>query len=183
MRAFTMDMDFNALQYDVQKQKYKSGWKPFLQMKRDYTCTCMCCNRPAMEVHTDYSSVNKTVGYIKDIFQCCDYKFGIYEGVNVDPTFTVEGSCCQCGIHCHCPCGPCERISFDVIEQNSGNKVGEIVKVWSGCVKEMFSNADNYAVTFPLTATWTQKSLLLACALFMDYRYFEESTDGKKSMG
>ncbi len=179
MRPFLLDLKFNSWQFDPAKQKYRAVWKPFLQMRREYECTCMCCNRPVIEVHTDYGTVNQTVGYIKDIWDCCDFKFGIFEGLNSDPTYIIEGECCQCGICCHCACSPCERVNFTILDAKSESKVGEVVKIWSGCAKRMFSDADNFSITFPTDATWQRKSMILACALFMGYRYFEESTAGK----
>lgn len=52
-------------------------------------------------------------------------------------------------------------------------EVGRIEKKWSGLLKEAFTDADNFKVTFG-TLTGTERWLLLAAALFVDLQYFEK---------
>ena len=48
------------------------------------------------------------------------------------------------------------------------------MQVWSGCFKEMLSDADNFEASFPAKAGWKLKALILSATLFIDFRYFEE---------
>eukprot|EP00421_Protoceratium_reticulatum_P073145 CAMPEP_0168407218 /NCGR_PEP_ID=MMETSP0228-20121227/26049_1 /TAXON_ID=133427 /ORGANISM="Protoceratium reticulatum, Strain CCCM 535 (=CCMP 1889)" /LENGTH=64 /DNA_ID=CAMNT_0008420881 /DNA_START=6 /DNA_END=197 /DNA_ORIENTATION=- len=44
-------------------------------MKRDFTCTCCCFNRPVVEM-TDVASGQK-IGSIQDPWACCDLTFSV----------------------------------------------------------------------------------------------------------
>ncbi len=185
MRAFQMDITYSEYGFDPKRNRSHSHWVDFLKLNRDYQCTCCCCNRPVIEVFNCYQGGQHKIGYVKDKWTCFDYSFYIYDTKSEDPVYMLNGSCCQCGFHCHCPCGPCKAITFDLLDLRKDSvRVGEVRKVWSSCAKEMFSNADDYSVLFPQAIPWEHKALILACVLFVDYRYFEERTDdGKRANG
>ena len=46
------------------------------------------------------------------------------------------------------------------------------------CAKNMMGDADNFSVPFPKGATFSHRALLLAVALLIDYRMFENSPTG-----
>jgi uncharacterized protein YxjI len=54
-----------------------------------------------------------------------------------------------------------------------GREVGMIQKQWSGAMKEAFSDADNFGVTFPPDADAATKSLLLGAVFLIDFVHFE----------
>ncbi|PKM97345.1 MAG: scramblase [Elusimicrobia bacterium HGW-Elusimicrobia-3] len=54
-----------------------------------------------------------------------------------------------------------------------GAEAGEILKNWSGLVKESFTDADNFSVAFPRAASAEHKALLLAALFLIDIVYFE----------
>ena len=183
MREFNMIVSHHDYVFNSRKNKHVSKWIPFLSLKRDYSCTCMCLNRPIIDVECVYRGAKKKIGHIVDTFKCCDYSFLLYEEKSPDPCYRVNASCCQCGFMFHLPYGPCKEILFDIIDIKAGEaKVGEMKKVWGGCAKELLSNADSYSVSFPKKQTWEQRALLLACVLFVDYRYFEEREEDKNDI-
>jgi uncharacterized protein YxjI len=53
--------------------------------------------------------------------------------------------------------------------------VGRIVKKWVGLLKEGFTDADTFGVTFPPGASTPVKALLLAAVLLIDFVHFENS--------
>mgnify|MGYP002476807468 CR=1 FL=1 len=63
--------------------------------------------------------------------------------------------------------GPCCSFWTFYIETLDGQRVGEIKKKWSGFLKEMYTDADNFGVEFPRTATAKQKALLLAATFLI----------------
>ena len=68
---------------------------------------------------------------------------------------------------------PFWRIWTFPIKRN-GKKVAEIRKVWSGAVKEIFTDADNFEIEFTDPSLSLQaKNLLLAAGVYVDLIYFE----------
>lgn len=52
-------------------------------------------------------------------------------------------------------------------------ETGKITKKWSGLGKEMFTDADNFNITFPPDADTDQKGVLLGALFLIDMLYFE----------
>jgi len=64
--------------------------------------------------------------------------------------------------------------------EKSGSRVGEIKKKWSGLLKELFTDADNFGVSFPSGASAKEKALILGATFLIDFLYFESSDDKNK---
>ena len=62
------------------------------------------------------------------------------------------------------------------IIQIKGREVGKITKKWSGFLKEAFTKADNFGITFPVGLDATQKSLLLGAVFLIDFVHFERKS-------
>jgi len=58
------------------------------------------------------------------------------------------------------------------IRQN-GVEVGKITKKWSGLLKEAYTDADNFGVSYPPGLGIRAKALLLAAVLLIDFVHFE----------
>ena len=73
------------------------------------------------------------------------------------------------------PCKSCEKVIFDVWEGNKKNKLPiQLVKVGKkSCVKNLLGDADNFSVPFPKGSDFKSRALLIAAALLIDYRMFE----------
>lgn len=56
----------------------------------------------------------------------------------------------------------------------NGQEVGEIIKKWSGVGKEIFTDADNFTIKFPVGAAVEEKALLLGALFLADLVYFEK---------
>ena len=51
-----------------------------------------------------------------------------------------------------------------------GTQVGKISKQWSGLVKEAFTDADNYGISFPMDLDVRMKAVMLgACILIVSH--------------
>ncbi len=59
-----------------------------------------------------------------------------------------------------------------IIEQN-GREVGHIQKRWSGFGKEMFTDADNFGVTFENVRDPRLRTLVVAATFLLDFVHFE----------
>lgn len=143
-------------------------------LERPFTMTCCCFNRPKVEV-TD-SARGETIGFVKDPCALCGLTFTIMDASG-NTVNTAEGGCCQCGMCCPLPCGPCSRINFD-INDASGNKVGTMTKKVPGCCKFFFApDVDNYYVDFFGVQDAKSKALLMALTIFVDFRYFSDNSN------
>lgn len=68
------------------------------------------------------------------------------------------------------------RIWTFPIKDAKGREAGKITKKWGGVLKEMFTDADTFALDYA-GHPWTkeEKSILLATAVSIDFDYFEEN--------
>ncbi|MCK4935523.1 MAG: hypothetical protein KAR84_01610 [Elusimicrobiales bacterium] len=53
-------------------------------------------------------------------------------------------------------------------------EVGKIIKKWSGMGKEIFTDADNFNITFPQGIDANQKAILLGALFLIDLLHFEQ---------
>jgi len=67
------------------------------------------------------------------------------------------------------------------IETVDGQRVGEVRKKWSGFLKEMYTDADNFGVQFPPNATPNHKAVLLAATFLIDFLYFEDNQGNRNN--
>jgi len=155
--------------------------EPFLLLDRPCKCTYMCCNRPEMTVTFVEDGKNEYIGKIRDPWTCCNIVNEIYDKDN-NLKYKIEASCLQLGFHFKLPCDACETIDFD-IKTPSGEVISTIQKRSPGCLASAISDADNFSVNFPANASKEDKALIMCCAMFLDYRYFEEKGGNKGKIG
>merc|ERR1711871_1158174 len=77
------------------------------KLEREWTCTFCCFNRPEVTV-TDAVTVEK-VGSLVDPFACCDLTFTLRDPFD-NAALKLNGGCCQWGLCCPLPCGPCAEV-------------------------------------------------------------------------
>ncbi len=58
---------------------------------------------------------------------------------------------------------------------DDGVEVGMITKQWTGLVREGFTDADNFGVTFPVDLDVRMKAVLLGAVFLIDFMFFEKS--------
>jgi len=153
-------------------------YEPFLHLERPCKCTCLCFQRPEVQVMLVEGGRNEYLGKIIDPWNWCNMEFKVYDKDNAKK-YTIEGSCCQLGVWCRCPCEPCQTIDFDV-KSPSGEVISSLQKRTAGCVQSAVSDADNFALNFPPNSTLVDKALLMSAVLFLDFRHFEvnQNRDG-----
>ncbi|EYC45419.1 hypothetical protein Y032_0428g1282 [Ancylostoma ceylanicum] len=78
----------------------------------------------------------------------------------------VEGPCCcmMCG---------CQDKEFPV-DTTTGENIGSITKKWGGCLREAYTDADVFSVTFPLDLDVRAKAVLLGATFLIDFMQFEQ---------
>lgn len=56
--------------------------------------------------------------------------------------------------------------------KDRGESIGRISKQWSGLLKEMFTDADNFGIKFPLDLDVKMKAVLMgACFLIVSFNF------------
>ncbi|CEL94424.1 unnamed protein product [Vitrella brassicaformis CCMP3155] len=155
---------------------------PFLHLDRPWTCTCYCFNRPKVTV-TDLTAGGEVIGTMRDPWHCCNYNMRMADPEGKD-VLNVEASCCQCGFWCPLPCGPCKEVQFEITDVESKQKVGHFKRIVPcNLLKFLFTDVDNYQVEFGGITDPKWKSLLLAAAVFADFRYFSTNKNENSALG
>ena len=71
---------------------------------------------------------------------------------------------------------------FQVLSPDGTTQVGKISKQWSGLLREAFTDADNFGVSFPMDLDVRMKATLLGALFLVDFMFFEkqknEESDG-----
>jgi len=151
----------------------------FTMSKACTPCTFLCINRPVTYV---YNAEGQTLGSIQD--PCAiipsNMTFSVRDE-NGDEMMSAASGCCQWGMCFPLPCGPCKTVEFPITDKD-GNSVGEMVKSMKGCMKMMccsfcFDDMENYKVTFGGVKDLRSRALLMALAIFTDFRYFNGNDD------
>lgn len=154
---------------------YTQGGRSQLAFKLERPCTltCCCCNRPVINV-TDVVR-GQSIGSIVDPFACCDLTFALRDPAEAT-VLKASGGCCQWGLCCPLPCGPCSTVDFS-IQGTSGEALGSVTKKVPSCFKFLVADdVDNYKIDFGGVRKAEEKALLMALAIFIDFRYFSNSS-------
>ncbi|XP_076335621.1 phospholipid scramblase 1-like isoform X2 [Tachypleus tridentatus] len=72
---------------------------------------------------------------------------------------------------CCCPC------CLQVLSRDGGTQVGKITKQWTGFIREVFTDADHFGITFPMNLEVNIKALLLGACFLIDFMFFEKSNN------
>ncbi|KAL5963443.1 Phospholipid scramblase 3, partial [Taenia solium] len=66
-------------------------------------------------------------------------------------------------------------LQFQLMSADGASQLGTIQKKWSGFLRELFTDADNFSVTFPCDLDSRAKMLVLCAAFLLDFMYFENN--------
>lgn len=149
-------------------------------LERPWTCTCCCFCRPTVTITN--VRTGDVVGKMIDPFACCDLTFKIKDGDDEDQMY-VKGGCCQWGLCCQLPCGPCAEVNFDIQDAN-GEDVGHITKKVPSCLKFLAApDVDNYHMRLDGIQDPNMKLAAIAVAVFIDFRFFSVNANAQDEDG
>lgn len=135
-----------------------------ISAKREFACTiCPCFSSCRHKLVVSSPITNEVFGYVKQNFFCCEPSFSIYD-VNETEIFRMTGPCIQCG---------CNDRVFKICDLN-GTVCGSITKKWSGFLKEAYTDADNFSVTFPIDLDVKLKAVIVGGTFLVDFMFFEQ---------
>lgn len=161
------------------------GFHPehFVSLSRPLAFSCCCCWRTKATMRNTITQ--EDLGYIVDPHPCCTFlspiEFKLRDGSDTD-VLRIRGDCCQLGLLCPLPLGPCRHVNFDVLDAASGETVGHVQKEvpsWLSFVAA--PDVDNYKVKFDGVERPEFKALLVAFAIFLDFRYFNNNVHNEQA--
>ncbi|XP_044146069.1 phospholipid scramblase 1-like [Bufo gargarizans] len=132
---------------------------------RPFRCSACCfpCCLQKLEVQAPPGNV---VGYVKQKWHPCLPKF-VIQNEREEDVLKLHGPCI--------PCRCCSDVNFELKSLDEESVVGRISKQWSGAVKEMFTDADNFGVQFPMDLDVKIKAVILGACFLIDFMFFEKS--------
>ncbi|XP_042367978.1 phospholipid scramblase 2-like isoform X1 [Plectropomus leopardus] len=133
----------------------------FIRPFRCVSCWCPCCLQE-MEVQAPPGT---TIGYVKQDWHPFVPKFSI-QGANKETLMKLEGPC----FACNC----CGDVNFELKSKDGDKPIGRISKQWSGLLKEVFTDTDNFGIQFPLDMDVKMKAVLMGACFLIDFMFFEK---------
>lgn len=141
----------------------------FIRPLRCTSCPCWCCCLQQVEVQ---APPGNTIGFVIEDWTLCCPAYSICDRT-AKPVIRVQGPFCTQS------CVFCCDVKFKIVTLK-GNEIGVISKQWSGLIKEAFTDADNFGVSFPVDLDVHVKACLIACTVLIDYMFFEQTPQDKE---
>ncbi|XP_071945547.1 phospholipid scramblase 2-like [Antedon mediterranea] len=143
-----------------------------MRVSREFKCCAGCCwcadsDCCGLEVVVE-APVGQVIGYVR---QRGSFWKASYDIMNAEKetVLTILGPCCICqGICCTWD------QEFKVFSTNGIDEIGKVSKQWSGLVKEMYTNADNFGVEFAMDLDVKVKATLVGAVFLIDFMFFEQ---------
>ncbi|XP_040090295.1 phospholipid scramblase 2 [Oryx dammah] len=134
-----------------------------ITLERPLRCTSCCFPCCLQEIEIQ-APPGVPVGYVTQTWHPCLPKLTIQNERRED-VLKISGPC----IVCSC----CTDIDFEVKSLDEKYVVGKISKHWSGLIKELFTDVDNFGIQFPLDLDVKMKAVMLGACFLIDFMVFE----------
>ncbi|XP_064454751.1 phospholipid scramblase 1-like isoform X2 [Ornithodoros turicata] len=128
-------------------------------MRCQFCCFMSCLQRIEVE-----APPGTRIGFVAQDWTVCTPCFSIYDSTG-RAVLGVVGPFCPAGVMGR-------NFTFQVLTLG-GLEIGIICKRWEGFVKESFTDPEIFGVSFPLDLDVHLKAVLIACAMLIDFVYFE----------
>ncbi|RZF42929.1 hypothetical protein LSTR_LSTR000552 [Laodelphax striatellus] len=127
-------------------------------------CCCPCCLQ-SLEV---YAPPGNLIGKIEEEWSFLTPIFTVKNAAG-DTVLKIEGPICTFQL--------CSDRIFKVLSADGSDVVGQISKQWGGLLREMFTDADQFGVTFPMDLDVNLKAVMLGACFLIDYMFFERKNN------
>ncbi|XP_053456343.1 phospholipid scramblase 1-like [Nycticebus coucang] len=144
-----------------------------ITLERPLRCTSCCypCCLQELEVQ---APPGIPVGYVTQTWHPYLPKF-LVQNEQREDVLKISGPCI--------PCSCCADVDFEVTSLDEKTVVGTITKKWSQMFREVFTDADNFAVQFPRDLDVKMKAVMLGACFLVDFMFFENTIMGSQRMG
>ncbi|XP_071165700.1 phospholipid scramblase 1-like isoform X3 [Mytilus edulis] len=126
------------------------------------SCWCPCC----LQRVTVEAPPGQVVGYVSQAWSLCKPRFKI-ENAEGETVLRIKGPCCQWEM--------CGDIEFDVHTEDETTFVGRVTKQWTGLGKELFTDADNFGISFPVDLDIKMKAVMIGAVFLLDFMFYENN--------
>ncbi|KAL8615258.1 hypothetical protein ACOMHN_051750 [Nucella lapillus] len=141
------------------------------RVRRDFECCTgvFCCPCEGCRYFAQVEDRNgEILGHIANLPFCCYPLFGIFDAQK-NLIAEIKGPCCPCQMVC------CTNdIYFVISDLKDGTEMGKISKQWPGLLKEMFTDSDNFRVSFPINMDVKKKALMFGAIFIIDIMLYEK---------
>ncbi|CAL2027285.1 unnamed protein product [Caenorhabditis brenneri] len=142
-----------------------------LTISRDFkccgNCCCGCCSCECCLQECTVSTPSMGVlGTMKQKFGCCRVILDVMDS-NGQPIFEIAGPDC-------CTLSGCGDKEFSIRTPNTEQVIGAITKKWGGILRETYTKADTFFVSFPQNLDVKLKGVLLGATFLIDFMQFEQ---------
>lgn len=141
-----------------------------LRIERKIDCTC-CCGLLCPDTVTVSTPSGQVLGSIVEKFSCIYPKLDLKDATE-KTCLKVKGPFLPMAF-----CG--QGIVFQVNALN-GVSIGAISKEYGGLVREFFTDADSFNMTFPADLDPSMKAVCLGALFCIDFQYFEGSNSANQ---
>ncbi|XP_017840880.1 phospholipid scramblase 2-like [Drosophila busckii] len=133
-----------------------------IHMARPLACDGCCCPLCLQSIVVSAPQGHE-IGSVKEECTFCQPKFRVLNSFG-DTVLRIVGPICYSKCF--------KNVIFDVFTEN-GQLIGKITNKWSNILRENFTNADTYVVSFPLNLDVRMKATLIGATFLIDYMYYE----------
>ncbi|XP_039272022.2 phospholipid scramblase 1-like [Styela clava] len=144
-----------------------------IHLYRQFRCCVGCCwcikgDICAFIVPVE-SPTGVPIGRIIQLWSSWKPRFAIQNERN-ETVLVIQGPCCICSGPC-CP----QDVPFEVMTADESQSVGQIARQYAGIGKELFTDATNFGISFPMDLDIKLKALLLSATFLIDMMFFEKN--------
>ncbi|KAL1465253.1 hypothetical protein WDU94_004837 [Cyamophila willieti] len=127
------------------------------------SCWFPCC----LQTLNVFSPPGALIGSIEQEWTLLTPQFNIKNGAG-DIVLRIEGPICRFTM-----CGG--DVNFKILSRDGLTEVGRISKQWSGLLREAFTDADYFGISFPMDLDVRMKAVMLGACFLIDAMFFEKS--------
>ena len=138
-----------------------------IQIKRSFVCCNCCCGCCCGQKLQVFSPPGNLIGTVQEVCGYPGLRLALLDGEG-KPQLMIQGPVCVCGV----------GDQFDLLGADGATQVGRVGKQWTGLVPEIFTDADNFGISFPMDLDAKMKAVVLASAFLIDFMYYEKKSSG-----